>query len=143
MKTKTHNVVCVRVFQGLFHGHHTHPITIAALTGPILWKIPRPQVRGNFNDHPNYNTIFEVNFADVVFAFVFFARAESGASMVIGSLTPPDKMNGEHPHVAAGASGTPLSHHFGLASMAAGHGMQTPPSPIPTPSPPVPIERFR
>jgi hypothetical protein len=70
--------------------------------------------------------------------------AESGNSMIIGSLTPPDKMNGEHPHVpgTAGASNTPLSHHFSLAAMA-GHGMQTPPSPVPTPSPPVPIERFR
>ncbi|CAB3385537.1 Hypothetical predicted protein [Cloeon dipterum] len=69
--------------------------------------------------------------------------SESGPSMIIGSLTPPDKMNGEHPHASGvpSASGTPMSHHFGLTSIA-GHGMQTPPSPIPTPSPPVPMERY-
>ncbi|XP_059488437.1 recombining binding protein suppressor of hairless-like isoform X4 [Neocloeon triangulifer] len=66
---------------------------------------------------------------------------DSGSSMILGSLTPPDKMNGEHPHAAGVASASGISHHFNLSSIA-GHGMQTPPSPIPTPSPPVPIERF-
>ncbi|KAF4527956.1 hypothetical protein B566_EDAN014129 [Ephemera danica] len=75
-------------------------------------------------------------------------RRNPGAPMIPGSLTPPDKMNGEHPHhgtsgVAAAAAAA-MSHHFSLgAASMAGHALQTPPSPIPTPSPPVPIERFR
>ncbi|RXG61187.1 hypothetical protein Avbf_01799 [Armadillidium vulgare] len=61
--------------------------------------------------------------------------------MLAGSLTPPDKVNGEG---AAGAGANshhhppPHPHHAIMPVMPTLH---TPPSPLPTPSPPV-YERF-
>ena len=57
--------------------------------------------------------------------------------MLAGSLTPPDKVNGEgHPQQVAAPQQHP--HHALMPVMPALH---TPPSPLPTPSPPV-YDRF-
>lgn len=61
---------------------------------------------------------------------------DGNSGMLSGSLTPPDKVNGEHHHPQQPGQqhwGTPSP--LGLANMAG--PMQTPPS-----SPPMQIERF-
>ena len=54
----------------------------------------------------------------------FFADVSS--HLIPGSLTPPDKINGD------GITTSPLS----ISTLAAS-SIQTPPSPVPTPSPPM------
>ncbi|KAB7505906.1 Suppressor of hairless-like protein, partial [Armadillidium nasatum] len=69
-----------------------------------------------------------------------FHRYSGSAAMLAGSLTPPDKVNGEGT-AGAGANShhhPPHPHHAIMPVMPTLH---TPPSPLPTPSPPV-YERF-
>ena len=68
-----------------------------------------------------------------------FLLADPSSHIIAGTLTPPDKTNGEPPHgghhapphpMATLATQSPLS----ISTMAS--SMATPPSPLPTPSPP-------
>lgn len=71
-----------------------------------------------------------------------FPLADSGsAAMLAGSLTPPDKVNGDG--TGAGANPPPHhhAHHPHHPLMPVMPTLHTPPSPLPTPSPPV-YERF-
>uniref|UniRef100_T1IKI2 Suppressor of hairless protein n=1 Tax=Strigamia maritima TaxID=126957 RepID=T1IKI2_STRMM len=63
---------------------------------------------------------------------------DATSHMIAGSLTPPDKVNGEHGHQLVTMSN---ASQMSLGSIAS--SLQTPPSPIPTPSPPVPLDGVR
>ncbi|KAK8735765.1 hypothetical protein OTU49_005306, partial [Cherax quadricarinatus] len=62
---------------------------------------------------------------------------DPGSTMLAGSLTPPDKVNGEGHHHPAHHH----HHHHHHALMPVMPTLHTPPSPLPTPSPPV-YDRF-